>query len=343
MSDMVYLTFDELHGMVRDVFVRGGLSEQHADALARVIVKGERDQCRSHGIYRIRGVLKTLEGGVADGQVMPVIDDPADRPIVKVNAKGGFSPLAFEQGAPLLAAKARRFGIAAMVINDCVHFSALWPEVEQLAEAGVASLAMCPSNAYVAPAGGIRKLLGTNPLAFGWPSTGGNPYVFDFATSVVARGEVELYRLDGKPIPDGWGIDPEGQPTNDPAAALDGALLTFGGYKGSAISTMIEILAGVLIGDLTSVESSDLDKGRLLAPRHGELIIALSPDAFGAQDPTAHTRKLLDEFAAQGARLPSQRRYAAREQSNTRGIAISAENMARLQRMGQGDFSVELH
>ncbi|MDO5056328.1 MAG: Ldh family oxidoreductase [Lautropia sp.] len=343
MSDTVYLSFDALHAQVQRILVRAGLSEAHAAAIARVIARGERDQCRSHGIYRIRGVIKTLQGGVADGTVLPQVDDPADRPVVRVNAGGGFSPLAFEQGAPLLAAKARRFGIAAMAINDCVHFSALWPEVEQLADEGVAALAMCPSNAYVAPAGGIRKLLGTNPLAFAWPCTGGMPYVFDFATSVVARGEVELYRLDGKTLPDGWGIDPQGKPTNDPAAALDGALLTFGGYKGSAIATMIEILAGVLIGDLTSVESSEVDKGRLLAPRHGELLIAISPDAFGATDRVAHTRRLLDEFAAQGARLPSQRRHAAREQSAREGIAISAENLARLKRMEAGDFSVELH
>lgn len=343
MSDTVYLSFEALHAQVQAILVQAGLAPAHAAAIARVIVKAERDQCRSHGIYRIRGVIKTLQGGVADGQVMPVIDDPSGRPIVRVDARGGFSPLAFEQAAPLLAAKARQFGIAAMAINDCVHFSALWPEVEQLAEAGVAALAMCPSNAYVAPAGGIRKLLGTNPLAFAWPATGGLPYVFDFATSVVARGEVELYRLDGKPLPDGWGIDAEGRPTNDAAAALDGALLTFGGYKGSAISTMIEILAGVLIGDLTSVESSALDKGRLLAPRHGELLIALAPDAFGAPDVVGHTRRLLDEFSAQGARLPSQRRHAARAESEHRGIAISADNLARLQQMGQGDFSAELH
>ncbi|MDO4905811.1 MAG: Ldh family oxidoreductase [Lautropia sp.] len=343
MSDSVYLSFDELHGLVRDVLGSGGFSAAHAAAIARVIVKAERDQCRSHGIYRIRGMFATLQGGVADGVAEPTIGNPADRPIVKVDAHGGFSPWAFELAAPLLAEKARRFGIAALAINDCVHYSALWPEVEQLAEAGVAALAMCPSNAYVAPAGGIRKLLGTNPLAFGWPCTGGNPYVFDFATSVAARGEVELLRLDGKRLPDGWAIDAEGRPTNDPAAALDGALLTFGGHKGSAIATMIEILAGVLIGDLTSVESSELDGGRILAPRHGELIIALSPDAFGAADLTEHTRKLLDEFGAQGARLPSQRRYAARAQSAAKGIAISAENIARLERMGQGDFSVELH
>lgn len=338
-----HLYLGELHDLVRDILQQGGLSPAHADAVARVIAKAERDQCRSHGIYRIAGVLKTLRGGIANGHAETAIDNPADKPLLKIHAHGGFSPLAFERGAPLLAAKAKRFGIAAMAINDCVHFSALWPEVEMLADLGVAALAMCPSNAYVAPAGGIAKLLGTNPLAFAWPTTGGQPYVFDFATSMVARGEVELHRLDGRPLPDGWGIDPQGQPTNEPAAALAGALLTFGGYKGSAIATMIEILAGVWIGDLLSTESSALDDGRLLAPRHGELVIAMDPHAFAATDPAAHTQKLLTAFAAQGARLPSQRRYAARAAAERDGIAISHDNLAKLARMRDGDFSAELH
>ena len=343
MNNMVYLSFDELHNLVHAALNHGGLSADHAAAVARVIVKAERDQCRSHGLYRIAGVLKTLQGGVAEACAVPEIIRHDAKPIIKIHAHGGFSSLAFEQGAPILAEKAKRFGIAAMAINDCVHFSALWPEVEQLAEAGVAALAMCPSNAYVAPAGGIGKLLGTNPLAFAWPCTGGNPYVFDFATSVAARGEVELHHLDGKPLPEGWGIDRNGHPTTDPAAVLNGALLTFGGHKGSAISTMIELLAGVLIGDLLSLESSALDNGRLLSPRHGELLIAISPDAFDAADLIAHTQKLLAGFAAQGARLPSQRRYAARQQSLSRGIPVSRENLAKLKQMGNGESHIQLY
>ena len=106
---------------------------------------------------------------------------------------------------------------------------------------------------------------------------------------------------------------------------------------------MIEILAAVLIGDLLSVESSEVDGGRLLAPRHGELLIAIDPAAFTANDLETHTRKLLDAISAQGARLPSQRRYSARAISQRDGIAISDENLARLQAMRDGDFSVELH
>lgn len=340
--EKTYLSFAALHTLVADTLQHNGFSRDHAQAIARVLVKAERDQCRSHGLYRIPGLLKTLRAGLADGRAQPQLDSPAHQATLKIHAHGAFSPLAFEHALPHLIAKTRQYGIAALAINDCVHYSALWTEVEMLAEQGLAALAMCPTNAYVAPAGGIRKLLGTNPLAFAWPCTGGHPYVFDFATSAAARGEIELHSLEGKAIPDGWAIDAHGKPTNDARAALDGALLTFGGHKGSALSTMIELLAGVLIGDLLSLESSALDDGRLLAPRHGELIIALDPHAFGANNLEAHTRTLLDAFAAQGARLPSQRRYAARAASDAHGIAVSLDKLARLQQFAAGHLDGEL-
>ena len=328
-----YLSYDQLHALLTGVLRAGGYNAAHAAAIAHTMSQAERDQCRSHGIYRLAGVLKSRRAGLATGEKAPVISDAADRPITKIDAGGEFAPLASAQGLPLLAAKARRYGLAA-----------LWPEVEALAHQGLGALALCPSNAYVAPAGGIRKLFGTNPLAFGWPTGDDCPYVFDFATSVIARGEVELYRLDNKPLPDGWGIDRDGQPSNDAAAVLDGgALLPFGGYKGSAIATMIELLAAVWIGDLLSSESSEADGGRGLAPLHGELIIALDPTAFGAGDYEAHSRALLDAIRDQGARLPSQRRYAARASAASQGIPISADNLAKLRRMEKGELDLELH
>ena len=340
---MPHLTYPELHTLLAATLRAGGYNQAHADAIAAVLAQAERDQCRSHGIYRLTGILKSRRAGVNSGEREPVINNPPDRAILQIDARGEFSPLAFSRGAPLLAEKARHFGIAAMAINHCLHLSALWPEVETLAGLGVGALAMCPSSAYVAPAGGNAPLLGTNPLAFAWP-TGDNPYVYDFATSVAARGEIELYRLNHKPLPDGWGIDRDGQPSNDAAAVLDGgALLPFGGYKGSAIATMIELLAAVWIGDLLSSESSEADGGQDLAPRHGTLHIAIDPAAFAAPDRAAHAEKLLAAIRAQGARLPSERRYAARAAAVKDGIAISQENLDRLQRMQQGDLELELH
>ncbi|WP_374644405.1 Ldh family oxidoreductase [Tabrizicola sp.] len=329
------LSVATLQARVEAIFRRAGLNQVQAAALSRVIVAGERDACTSHGIYRIEGVLRTVKAGKVKADALPVLDR-GEGAIVRVDAGGGFSNPAFELGLPALAERARELGLAALVVNDCTHFAALWPEVEAITEQGLAALVMCPSYATVAPAGGTRPLLGTNPLAFGWPRPGRDPYVFDFATSVAARGEIELHRRAGKPLPEGWAIDAEGEPTTDPVAALGGAMLTFGGHKGSAISTMVELLAGVMIGDLTSPEALEALGTTALAPRHGELILALSPEKFAAGrpgDPFARAEGLLQAITGQGARLPSARRYAARAKSVAEGIALTAAEVELLDRL----------
>lgn len=332
------LSIHDLATKVAAIFKAAGLSEDQAEAVARTITAGERDACKSHGVYRIEGCLRTVKGGKVNPLAAPVVTQ--DGAIVRVDAQGGFSPLAFERGAPVLAALARQHGLAAMVINDCVHFSALWPEIEQLTAQGLAALALCPSYAAVAPTGGREALFGTNPMAFGWPRAGA-PYVFDFATSVAARGEIELHRRAGKPIPEGWAIDAEGAPTTDPAAALAGALLPFGGHKGSAISTMIELLGGAMIGDLGSLAAREVLGDMTMLPRHGELVLAFDPRRFaGTSDPFAAAEVLFEAIAGQGARLPSQRRFAARAQAEAEGITLSADEMAMLDRLLAQPLSV---
>lgn len=335
----IHLDFDTLRQRIATILRRGGLAPLHAEALARVIAAGERDGAKSHGIYRIEGCLRTLKAGKVSADAEPeLLDDGSG--VIRVAAGGAFSPAAFECGVPRLVERARALGLAALAINDCVHFSALWPEVEALAGHGVAALALCPSYATVAPAGGTRPLLGTNPLAFAWPRPGAEaPYVFDFATSVAARGEIELHRRAGKPLPDAWAIDAEGAPTNDPAAALAGAMLPFGGHKGSAIATMIELLAGAMIGDLTSRGALDALGTTTLAPRHGELILAFSPERFAAGrpgDPFAAGEALFAAILDQGARLPSQRRFAARARAAADGIALTPDEVALLDRLEAG-------
>lgn len=324
---------DALARLVESIFVRAGVSAVQAGPLARVITAGERDACKSHGIYRIAGCLRTVKGGKADPSAVPTLADDGSA-FIRTNAGGGFSNAAFELGVPVLVERARAQGLAALVINDCVHFAALWPEIEALTAQGLAALAMCPSYAAVAPAGGSQPLFGTNPFAFGWPRPGGDPYVFDFATSVIARGDIELYQRAGKPLPDGWAIDADGAPTTDPDAALSGALLPFGGHKGSAIATMIELLAGPMIGDLTSPEALDVLGTMRLAPRHGELILAFDPLRFAAgrgTDPFARAEVLFAAILGQGARLPSQRRYVARAASLAAGIPLTEAEIAELE------------
>ena len=324
MTQEITLSLAEAEALSRQVLTNNGFNQAHAAAITRSVVAAQRDECHSHGLYRLIGCAQTAQYRGIDPDAEPEVIDQAPS-VVRVDAKQGSSLLAFEMGLPLLVEKANRNGIAVLGVNNSFHFSALWQEVEALSEQGLAGMAMTPSHAYVAPAGGKSPLFGTNPFAFSWPRPGKAPYTFDFATSVVARGEIELHKRAGKSLPQGWAIDHEGNPTTDPQAALDGALLPFGGYKGSALSTMIELLAGPLIGDLLGHETQAATPDGEGKPFHGELIIAFSLEAFLGSDKERHQQHaeaLFDGILSQGARLPSQRRFEARERSRVHGVTI---------------------
>lgn len=323
--DMIAYGIEEIRDLCLRVLSTQGLSREQSQALSNFLTAGERDECRSHGVYRIPGCVKTIKSPKFNRTAVPEFTSVSG-PVMRADAKFGFSCLAFERGIEALAARAAEHGIAALAINNCFHFTALWYEVEELAKRGLVSLALNPSLRAVAPAGGKRPLFGTNPVAFGWPRPGGNPYVFDFATSEVARGEVELHRQNGQTIPLGWALDMEGNPTTDPVAGLAGAMLAFGGHKGSALSTMVELLAGPLIDDMMSFESTEFDAGAGAAPCHGELILAFSPERLLGKNchaAFARAESLFAQIVEQGARLPSERRYQARERSLRDGVRIS--------------------
>lgn len=332
------MSLEEAEVLAKAVLNAQGFNQEQTHALSQAVIAGQRDECHSHGLYRLLNCVKTLAAGKVVANAQPEVHDHAPG-IVRVDAKGGFSQLAFEAGLPILTAKAREQGIAALAINHCVHFSALWVEIEAITDQGLVALACNPSHAWVAPAGGCRPLLGTNPLAFGWPRPNGQPpFIFDFATSAIARGDIELHHRENKPIPEGWGIDRSGQHSQNPADVLDGALLTFGGHKGSALSIMIELIAGPLIGDLTSAESLAYDDGAGASPYHGELILAMDPERFlgsTLEDYMARAEDLFSSIIAQGARLPSQRRYTARQRTQKEGISIPESLYQELSRLAR--------
>lgn len=320
----VNLSLDQVYRLGVDTLTHHGMALEHAQSIARTITAGQRDECNSHGLYRLISCVDAIRKGKVVPDAVPEIEDVSPA-ITRVDARFGFSQLAFDRGLESLVGKAQAIGIAALAVNNCYHFSALWPEVERIADAGLVGLAMTPSHRWVVPAGGTKPVYGTNPIAFAWPRPGTHPYVFDFATSATARGEIELHRRAGKKIPLGWALDDNGQPTEDPEAALKGAMLAFGGHKGSALSAMIELMAGALIGDMLSKESQEFDDGAKVTPCHGELLLAFSPKMFGGAGAALGAQRaetMFDSIASQGARLPSQRRFEARRRSASDGVFI---------------------
>lgn len=327
MSEKINLSLDQVYDLALQALTHNGMSAAHANAIADVITQGQRDECNSHGLYRVLVCIRTLRSGKVSPDALPTVTQPAPA-ITRVDAHQAYSLLAFQTGLPYLVEQAREQGVAALVIRNCFHFSALWPEVEAIARHGLVSLAMTPSHAWVAPEGGNKGVFGTNPLAFAWPRPApSEPFVFDFATSAIARGDIELHARQNKPIPLGWGVDAQGKPSTDAKAVLDGAMQTFGGHKGSALAAMIELMAAALIGDMTSAESMAFDNGAGATPCHGELLLAFDPKRFLGDELAFNQQRAETLFSAitdQGARLPSQRRFAARKRSEREGVWVDA-------------------
>src|SRR5262249_55887030 len=189
-----------------------------ASAIADTITAAERDDCQSHGLFRLPGYICSVRSGKVTPDAVPQVGELAPS-IVQVDGRNGFAPLALQIGSVPLAEKARPHGIAALAVTRIYHFAALWPEVEALAVQGLVAFAFTAAMSYVAPAGGSKPLYGTNPMAFAWPREGHPPLVFDQASSASARGEIQLHLRDGTPIPAGWALDAHGRPPPATTAA----------------------------------------------------------------------------------------------------------------------------
>lgn len=317
------ISITQLQQLVQQILDSRDFSVAQKEAITENLMAAQISECHSHGVWRILELIKNLDKGMLNPTAEPTITQNKGA-IIRLDCHMAAAQYGHKIGIPLLVERAKELGIALLAINHCIHFSALWVELEELARNNLVGLCMTTSHSWVAPHGGTAPLLGTNPFAFAWPRANPDrPYIFDFATSATARGEIQLHARNNTPLPDNVAIDAEGNPTNDPQEALKGAMLTFGGHKGTAISTMIELLAGPLINDLTSEESQKAAKDGAALPYGGELIIAIDPalllgDEFdGAQ---ARAENYLNKFHGVGVRLPSERRFAARDKNLESGM-----------------------
>ncbi|MEM7334816.1 MAG: Ldh family oxidoreductase [Chloroflexota bacterium] len=317
----VPMTVQEIYDLAYRCLLNNGCDEENASASARTISTAERDGSDSHGLFRLPGYLASLKSGKVNGKARPAPETltPA---AIRLDGNNGFAPLAIEFGIPLLAEAASKMGVAVLLIRNSFHFAALWPEVEALAEKGLAGLACTVHTPMVAPFGAKRAFFSTNPLAFAFPRQGKNPYVFDMATAAKARGDIGVAARDGHHLPLGVGLDSAGNPTTDAKEIHDGGvILPFGGYKGSAIATMIELLAAGLVGDYFSYEAAEADNKDGGPARGGEFIMALAPNILAGDNWSAHTEDFLTRLEnMEGIRLPGQRRFVNRNSEKPRQI-----------------------
>lgn len=331
-----YLSLPALVQLLETIFQRHGCRAEVARCLAENCAGAERDGAHSHGVFRIPGYVSTLASGWVDGQAVPVVEDVAAA-FVRVDAGNGFAQPALAAARELLVSKARSAGIAVLAIRNSHHFAALWPDVEPFAEEGLVALSVVNSMTCVVPHGADRPLFGTNPIAFAAPQAQGQPIVFDLASSAIAHGDVQIAARKGERLPPGIGVDSLGQPTQDPKAILEGgALLPFGGHKGSALSMMVELLAAALTGGNFSFEFDWSGHPGAKTPWTGQLLIVIDPSKAAGQSFAERSQELVRQMHAVGLkRLPGDRRHQQRERSQHAGIAIPVEQLQQLRALAQ--------
>jgi ureidoglycolate dehydrogenase (NAD+) len=271
------LSKEKLKELIANKLHKAGLSTEHADGVADVLVHADARGVHSHGAMRVEYYAERIaKGGLNNkpnfhfektGPSTAIFD--GDNGVGHVAAK-----LAMDEAIKM----AKENGVAIVGVKRIGHSGALSYFVQQAANENLIGISVCQSDPMVVPFGGAEPYYGTNPIAFAAPGKDGKHITFDMATTVQAWGKVLHARSKNEPIPDTWAVDSNGEPTTDPFKV--NALLPIAGPKGYGLMMMVDVLSGILLGlpfgNKVSSMYHDLTEYRNL----GQLHIVINPEYF---------------------------------------------------------------
>lgn len=330
MSETISLA--DAHALTLKALVAAGTSEANARAVADALIAAEADGLASHGLSRVAAYADQAKAGKVAGAAMPELRVNAPGALF-VDAKDGFAYPAIAAGLAKGIDMAKAAGVVGVGIGNSHHFGAAGYHVETAAKAGLVALLFGNSPSAIAPWGGSKALFGTNPIAFAAPRAGKAPLVVDLSLSKVARGKIMVAAQKGESIPEGWALDPDGNPTTDPKKAMAGTMLPLGDAKGAALVLMVEILAAALTASNFGYEASSFFDAKGGPPRVGQFFLLIDPARFAGPAFATRLETLLGAILAQsGTRLPGERRLKLRAAAATGGIKVPADLLADLRK-----------
>ncbi|WP_439550865.1 Ldh family oxidoreductase [Falsiroseomonas sp.] len=329
---MPRLSLDDARTLAEAALTRAGANPAMARATAAALVAGEAEGQAGHGLSRVPQYAAFLANGRADGAAVPAV--VAERGgAVLIDARHGLAYPAVALAVEQAASRAKTHGIAFAGITNSHHAGAMGLPVAALARQGLVALAFTNSPAAMPVPGGRRPLMGTNPVAAAFPRRDAAPLVIDMALSEVARGKIMVAAKAGKPIPLGWALDSDGNPTTDAQAALGGAMLAMGGTKGALLALVVELLCCALTGSAFGFEADGFFQDEGNRPRLGQSLIAIDPGALAGEGAFLdRVEFLLAAMQADpGVRLPGSRRNALAARAGDEGLEVPAPLLATLQ------------
>ena len=326
------LSIAEIEDIAFRALIAAGTTEANARPLAVATAATEADGVASHGLAYIPIYCEHVRCGKVDGAARPALTQP--RPAyLSVDAATGFAHSAIDLGFERLVPLARAQGIAALGIHNSYNCGVLGYHTARLARAGLVGLGFTNAPASIAPSGGARPVVGTNPFSIAVPRSDGDiALLIDQSASTIAKSEVMKHAREGKPIPEGWALDADGAPTTDPEIGLKGSMAPSGGYKGVGVALMVETLAAALSGGQLGIHAAPFSGTAGGPPRTGQFFIAIDPMAGAGDTFATRITDLVSAVADQpGAHLPGDGRRAAREEAQTSGVPVSAATLARIE------------
>ncbi|MDP8921946.1 MAG: Ldh family oxidoreductase [Chloroflexota bacterium] len=341
---------DRARALCLAVFERLGFDEAAARDCSNAILFASQRGLDSHGIATILpGVANSVARRQADPKAKPIV--VRETPVTVV-FKGNRAPGPVTAARAMRAAieRAREHGIGAAVAVHAAHFGAASAYAMMAADEGLFGLVMCNAHPVVAPFGGAGPLHGTNPLAYAAPAASEPPIVLDIATSAAAHGQIAKALRRGQPIPAGWALDKDGNPTTDSAAAMQGILLPFGGHKGYGIGILVDLLTGALsgttVGKRVEQNNPDPDVGG-----QAFFLLAIDPSFFTERETfLARVDQLVRDAKsvppAEGfseVLLPGELEWREERRRSKAGIPLEEADWAALvENLGKAGLSAEL-
>ncbi len=281
------------------VYAGAGVPEPDAHLIADTLVQADLWGHQSHGVLRLGWYLDRIRNGVMKPVTTPefVVDAGA---VAVIDGHDGVGHVLTELARKEAVKRARLHGIAVVGVRMSNHFGTCMYYTRLGALDGCVMLLTSNGGPAMAPWGGRKKIIGTNPWSVAAPAGKRPPLLVDMAATGVARGKIYLARNKQLPIPLGWAINSEGAPTTDPQEAIDGIILPMAEHKGYAIATMVDMLSGVLTGSgfLSNVHSpyKTAEKSNC-----GHLMVAMNIEAF---QPLAQFHARMDEFLSEIKSVP---------------------------------------
>ncbi len=318
------MTLAQVESLATEALVGAGTSPESAKSVGKAAQAAERDGIRSHGLLYVPIYCEHVKCGKVDGVAVPEVTRPR-LSAIQVDAKTGFAHPAIDAGFNELIPLVKSNGCAGLTIRNSYNCGVLGYHVERLAEAGLVGIGFTNSPASIAPVGGKKAVIGTNPFALAVPnSEGGAAFVLDQSASVVAKSEIMMRAREGSSIPEGWALDVEGQSTTDAEIALKGSMAPSGGYKGFGTGLLVEIMAAALSGAVLGLQASPFSGIAGGPPRTGQCFIAFDPDAYSGAEFYERISTLADAIQSQdGARLPGERRRKNRQRIELEGVEVA--------------------